>query len=71
MLRYYLKMFLGWTRLRNDYCPMCFSSPPKPSCPVCLGSYRYGPSNDQERRQEWKELFHKQLRLEFLNKKLK
>lgn len=33
----------GW-RLLNRICPCCRSSPPRPRCPVCHGSYDYGSS---------------------------
>lgn len=33
----------GW-RLVNRICPCCRSSPPRPRCPVCHGSYDYGSS---------------------------
>lgn len=33
----------GSWRLRRGYCPLCNSSPPRPSCPVCEGRHDYGP----------------------------
>lgn len=41
MRRAYLRMRGAW-RLWWRYCPVCNSSPPRPSCPVCRGSYDYG-----------------------------
>jgi hypothetical protein len=37
-----LARWVGWWRLVNRYCPCCKSSPPRPRCPVCRGSYDYG-----------------------------
>lgn len=37
-----LRYWLGRYLLRGGYCPACNSSPPRPTCPVCRGSYDYG-----------------------------
>lgn len=37
-----LRKLLGEWRLLNRICPCCRSSPPRPRCPVCYGSYDYG-----------------------------
>jgi hypothetical protein len=61
-----LRRLVGWWRLLNRYCPACNSSPPRPDCPVCRGSYDYGshpsglggPLTDQERatwRARWEQ----------------
>ena len=39
--------------LAQGYCPVCSSSPPDPDCPVCHGSYEYGPKLTPEMRAEW------------------
>lgn len=40
-----IRRLLGWWRLDvNRVCPCCCSSPPRPRCPVCHGSYDYGRS---------------------------
>lgn len=38
----WLRYWAGRWRLRHGFCPACNSSPPRPSCPVCEGSYEYG-----------------------------
>ena len=42
----------GWNRLRRGYCPECNSSPPWPDCPICQGSYDYGPQISRAQRQQ-------------------
>jgi hypothetical protein len=37
-----LTYWRGLHRLRWGCCPACNSSPPRPTCPVCQGSYDYG-----------------------------
>lgn len=37
-----LRYWAGRYRLAWRYCPACNSSPPRPECPVCQGSYEYG-----------------------------
>lgn len=53
-----LRYWRGRWRLAWRYCPACNSSPPRPGCPVCDGSYDYGahasglggPLSDEGRR---------------------
>lgn len=35
---------MAMARLFRGYCPRCNSSPPVRECPVCQGSYDYGPT---------------------------
>ena len=34
-------------------CPVCKSSPPKPDCPVCHGTHKYGPKLTPDLQAEW------------------
>jgi hypothetical protein len=60
------RRLVGAWRLRQRICPCCRSSPPRPRCVVCRGSYDYGsspsglggPLTDAERevwRRRWRE----------------
>ena len=37
-----LTYWRGLWRLWWQLCPACDSSPPRPTCPICEGSYEYG-----------------------------
>jgi hypothetical protein len=39
-------------------CPVCESSPPDSNCPVCYGTYEYGPKITPGVRAEWVRQFH-------------
>lgn len=41
-MKRFLRYWLGRYWLHYGCCPACNSSPPRPSCPVCEGSYDYG-----------------------------
>lgn len=53
-----LKLFYiywrGRLRLAQGFCPWCNSSPPDIDCPICYGSYDYGPPSDPRRLTEWR-----------------
>lgn len=38
-------------------CPACYSSPPKPACSVCEGSYEYGPRLTPGLADKWRARF--------------
>jgi hypothetical protein len=40
-------------RFHFGCCPICNSSPPEVNCPVCYGTYEYGPKLTSELRAEW------------------
>lgn len=44
----------GWTRIRRHVCPCCYSSPPKPECPVCRGNQQYGPHLSETAERRWR-----------------
>lgn len=44
----------GRRRLRFGWCPRCNSSPPRPDCDVCEGTYEYGPALTPARRLLWR-----------------
>lgn len=44
----------GRSRLRFRVCPMCYSSPPRPSCPVCDGSYDYSYRASESQIRVWR-----------------
>lgn len=52
-----LRWWRGVLRLRHGYCPLCNSSPPRKSCPVCLGDCKYGYEADSSKRLVWRERF--------------
>lgn len=41
-MKRWLRYWLGRWWMLNRVCPECASSPPRPTCPVCQGSYEYG-----------------------------
>lgn len=41
---------LGNRRLRHGFCPGCYSSPPRPECPLCEGELQYGPFDPETSR---------------------
>jgi len=47
--RYPIRMM--W--LSMGYCPLCNSSPPIDTCPVCMGSWLYGPGLVGARKALW------------------
>jgi hypothetical protein len=50
----WLRYGRGRWRLKRGYCPVCYSSPPQSLCPVCQGSYSYGPNMTDARRDRWR-----------------
>jgi len=38
----WLRYWRGRWRLRFGFCPLCYSSPPNKTCPICAGWYEYG-----------------------------
>jgi hypothetical protein len=44
---------LHWLR-HGGWCPSCYSSPPLPCCPICHGSYLYGPNLPETLRSQWR-----------------
>lgn len=60
-----IKALLYWRGLRWlkwGWCPWCYSSPPRPQCPVCHGDDRYFGSNvDEAKRTLWRKRFKEQL----------
>lgn len=56
-----MKRLRGWWRLRHGYCPLCYSSPPPPDCPVCRGSREYGPLIGAKQRNILTARWHKHL----------
>jgi len=51
--RYPIRMW----RLKHGFCPLCNSSPPDKSCPVCYGTYMYGNQISEYRQKKWLEYF--------------
>ncbi|SNS58970.1 hypothetical protein [Rhodococcoides kyotonense] len=45
--------WVPWRRARVGQCPLCFSHPPLPECPVCEGDRRYGPAHRGKAQQIW------------------
>lgn len=45
--------WVPWRRMRVGRCPLCNSSPPLPQCPVCEGSFQYGPQFKGRVQQVW------------------
>lgn len=46
----------GLRRLKHGFCPGCYSSPPRPECPLCEGEVEYGPFRTERAdliRQRW------------------
>jgi hypothetical protein len=44
----------GWRRITRGLCPVCCSSPPRPDCPVCRGTFAYGPRIPAEVVTRWR-----------------
>jgi len=57
MIRKWFWRVQGWFRLAQGYCPVCSSSPPKPDCWVCQGSYEYGPKMTPGLLATWRQRF--------------
>jgi len=57
MLKAKLRWWRGLMRLSYGYCPICNSSPPRKSCPVCFGSHVYGYELSTDNRLIWKNRF--------------
>lgn len=64
-IRRWIRWRIGLHRLRFGFCPVCNSSPPDISCPVCKGSRDYGRKPDGSISWEhhclWVERFRKVL----------
>jgi len=52
--RWYVRL-RGLRWLAHGFCPCCYSSPPRPTCPVCYGEGEYGPDGmTPYRRELWR-----------------
>lgn len=64
--KWYIK-WRGLYWLLYGLCPWCYSSPPFSACPVCQGSYVYGPNISDRDRELWREKFLDYLQVQYLN----
>jgi len=50
----WLRYWRGRWRLRFGFCPLCYSSPPNKTCPICAGWYEYGGNLSDAKRDIWR-----------------